>query len=323
MKRLTGTLVGVIWLGLAGATPGAFAHGGDPTLIHACKSNLFGTLRIVAPNTNCTRFETAIDWSITGPAGPTGATGPTGPQGPAGPAFPIACPPDSVLTGTTCIDIYEASVWQTTDANVIKKIKDGTVTLSDLNAAGATQRGVSSDDYGASCPDTGKGCLNVYAVSIPGVTPSRFITWFQAAAAARNSGKRLPTNAEWQVAALGTPDTVLPGPGPADCNTFGLGGPDLTGARANCVSDVGASDMVGNIAEWVAEWSPFSGVSGWSALFSDDGLNTGYATTDGSRGGVRGGAFDEGANGRDAGPFSGGFDNLSIGSQYVGFRAAR
>src|SRR5262249_14521760 len=39
-----------------------------------------------------------------------------------------------------------------------------------------------------------------------GVTPSRFLNWFQATAAARNAGKRLPTNAEWQAAPLGTPD---------------------------------------------------------------------------------------------------------------------
>jgi hypothetical protein len=45
--------------------------------------------------------------------------------------------------------------------------------------------------------------VNIYAVSIPGVTPSRFITWFQAAAAARNAGKRLPSNAEWQATGAG------------------------------------------------------------------------------------------------------------------------
>jgi collagen triple helix repeat protein len=146
---------------------------------------------------------------VAGPQGPAGAAGPQGPAGaagPAGPAFPSTCPQDSVLTGTTCIDKYEASVWETTNAALIASIRNGTVTSADLTAAGAVQRGVASDDYGLGCPDTGNGCLDFYAVSIPGVTPSAFLSWFQAAAAARNARKRLPSNAEWQAAALGTPD---------------------------------------------------------------------------------------------------------------------
>src|SRR5712691_13076497 len=83
--------------------------------------------------------------------------------------------------------------------------------------AGAIQHGATGDDYGSGCPPTGNGCVNFYAVSIPGVTPSGFITWFEAAAAARNSGKRLPTNAEWQAAALGTPDPGTDN-GTTDCN---------------------------------------------------------------------------------------------------------
>ena len=76
----------------------------------------------------------------------------------------------------------------------IKKIQTGKVTEAQLLAGGAIQRGVSSDDY--PCNDNGNDCTNIYAVSIPGVTPSAFITWFQAQAAAANSGKRLLTNAE-------------------------------------------------------------------------------------------------------------------------------
>jgi hypothetical protein len=57
---------------------------------------------------------------------------------------------------------YEASVWEATDAAVIAKIKAGTVTLAELQA-GAVQRGVNSDDYGQGCPDTGNGCVNLYA----------------------------------------------------------------------------------------------------------------------------------------------------------------
>ena len=159
-------------------------------------------------------------------------------------AGPTLCPPDSVQSGTVCMDKYEASVWDLTGVpggtkpKLVKAIQGGTVTLADLLAAGAVQRGLALGDLAAAgCPDTGNGCVNVYAVSIPGVTPATFITWFQAAAAARNSLKRLPTNQEWQVAALGTPDG-------APCN---LSGPTLavTGT-AGCVSDVGAFDMVGD-----------------------------------------------------------------------------
>src|SRR5947207_5932263 len=35
------------------------------------------------------------------------------------------------------------------------------------------------------CPVTANGCVDFYAVSIAGVTPSRFINWFQAVTAAR------------------------------------------------------------------------------------------------------------------------------------------
>ena len=35
------------------------------------------------------------------------------------------CPSDSVAVGPACLDKYEASVWETTNAGLIKKIKKG------------------------------------------------------------------------------------------------------------------------------------------------------------------------------------------------------
>lgn len=234
------------------------------------------------------------------------------------------CPPDSAPSGNICIDKYEVSVWETTNAKLIKKIKKGTMTLADLTA-GAVQHGVSSDDYGSGCLDTGNGCVDFYAVSIPGVTPSAFLTWFQAAATSRNAGKRLPTNGEWQAAALGTPDPGTDNDS-TDCNV-GSGTPNTTdpvptGSRSDCVSDVGAFDMVGNLVEWVADWVPRStGCGSWNA-FSDDDQCLAGAATDGPPGALlRGGFF---SNGSFAGVFylNGNQEPNSAGGT-IGFRAAR
>ncbi len=106
------------------------------------------------------------------------------------------------------------------------------------------------------------------------MTPASFNNWFQAAAAARNSGKRLPTNQEWQVAALGTPDTAGADNGTTTCNTDYLvfpAGATPTGSRSSCVSDVGTFDMVGNLWEWVAEWGDVAGnCTTWPASFGGD-----------------------------------------------------
>lgn len=243
-----------------------------------------------------------------------------------GRAVPVTaahCPPDAVDSGGICVDKFEASVWQTTDATLIDLIKAGMVTLDDLAAGGATQLGLVDGDLAAAgCPNTGNGCTDVFAVSIQGVMPARFINWFQAVAAARNSGKRLLTNYEWQAAALGTPD---PGgtPGAADCNTSSAG-PDLTGARVNCVSDVGAFDIVGNLWERVAEWVPQSSAACIPPLFpetNDENCWVGASTSDGPGTLLRGGGF---FNGPFAGVFAvNGFRGPSFKTSDLGFRAAR
>jgi hypothetical protein len=186
-----------------------------------------------------------------------------------------------VKVGPVCIDRYEVSVWS--------------------SPTGGTQYGTSSDNY--PCHDNGQNCTNIYARSVAGVTPSRFITYFQAQQALANSGKRLPTNAEWQAAAAGTPDSTA-------CNVD-HGAVENTGANAGCVSDYGANDMVGNVGEWVADWDEqafITGCANWPAGFGSDqsciGRGSDVASSRLPGGLARGGAFTSQQGGTNAGPFT-------------------
>ena len=237
------------------------------------------------------------------------------------------CPPDSVSSGAGCMDRFEESAWRvpnasTGNADLVAKIRQGTATEADLVVAGATQLGKVGDDY-APCEDDGSRCANdVFAVSLVAVSPAAFATWFQAGEACANSGKRLPTNAEWQLAASGTPD---PGPddGVSDCNTASASLPQ-TGQRDGCVSSRGAFDMVGDVAEWVADWVPRpTSCVGWASFSDDDMCLSGADTTQPTPAAlVRGGAFAS-IGGPSAGPLAVHPFAPTRSASFIGFRCAR
>lgn len=214
------------------------------------------------------------------------------------------CLPDSVEVGSWCVDRYEASTWQTAKKRLTAHIKSGTIRSERQLLRNATRRGDGVDDYDeADCPDTGNGCTKVYAVSIPHVNPSNFLTWMQALATCRNSGKQLIPNAIWQAAAMGTPAPGDAGDGVSTCNT-NTTGVVPTGSTGDCVSDTGVFDMVGNVNEWVADWAPVTDGC-VTPLFGSGDFNCYAASGRASVGGpgplARGGAF----NNRDtAGVFS-------------------
>jgi len=210
------------------------------------------------------------------------------------------CPVDAVVSGTVCMDAYEASVWRVPNATTINrglvtKIQQGKATAALLAAAGATQLGTAGDDY-APCADNGQNCADdIYAVSLPGVVPSAHLTWFQAQAACENARKRLPTNAEWQAAVAGTPNP-WPDNGTTDCNTGSVFKAVATGSRTNCKSARGAFDMVGNRDEWVADWVPRStSCGGWAPSVDQTGdmqCLAGAATSGEPGALLRGGGFN-------------------------------
>lgn len=235
------------------------------------------------------------------------------------------CAPDAVAAGTVCVDRYEASVWRvpqptTTNAPLVRRIQLGIATLLDLESGGATRLGVEGDDY-APCANDGQSCAgDIYAVSLPSEIPSAHITWFQAQEACANSGKRLPTSAEWQVGANGTPD-----PGPDDRATDCNSATNLvssTGSRGACISARGAFDMAGNLEEWVADWAPLSTVcTGWGGVSDDRMCLAGASTAAGGPGALtRGGSFVDGTG---AGPLAVvGGRRPAITFGFIGFRCA-
>ena len=209
------------------------------------------------------------------------------------------CPPDMVAVGPTCVDKYEASVWRLPAGNnrLANKVKKGMVTLGDLQTGGAEQVSTSGSPdqpcdrpYPATFPPSGEWSEPLYAISVAGVLPTGCTSWFQAEQACRISGKRLPTNQEWQAAASGTPKPMnLPDNPLPECNVD-RGRADTTGLSTACVSRWGAADMIGNVAEWVAQWVP-SGTAcpGWGSFASDLMCMAGASETDGPGALVRGG----------------------------------
>jgi formylglycine-generating enzyme required for sulfatase activity len=208
-----------------------------------------------------------------------------------------------------------------------------------------TQYGSASDNY--PCTDNGNDCSAsaanpIYARSVVGVLPSAYATWFQALQACANSGKRLLTNAEWQMAAAGTTDPGSNNDPNAGCNTNFLSTANTgssSGAGANaCASNWDAYDMIGNLNEWVADWMHGSSGAVWNPSTGNAGASYGGGLGDAMVGTnpadlqgtgssnfpgaiYRGGAF---AGGVSAGVFSV-VTNVapSYSGNNIGFRCAR
>ena len=169
-----------------------------------------------------------------------------------------SCPDDMVnivtMDSSYCIDIYESSAG---DDCPYTNPNNQDETRQNLNIKDCTP------------------------LSVEGAIPWRNISQNQAALACVKAGKRLPTNDEWYLATMGTPDKLNNWLA-SDCNlsqNWKESSPGKTGTAENCVSAYGVYDMVGNVWEWMSDtvnYGVYDGIklpdTGYISSVNDKGL---------------------------------------------------
>jgi formylglycine-generating enzyme required for sulfatase activity len=111
-----------------------------------------------------------------------------------------------------------------------------------------------------------QGCTYTPLVAGQELYPVTCVSWQQASDfCAWDDGRRLPTEAEWERAARGSSSSSYPWGDTFDCTRAVLAGttqcsahagvsPKAGGSAPAGESPEGAFDLIGNAAEWVADW---------------------------------------------------------------------
>jgi formylglycine-generating enzyme required for sulfatase activity len=127
--------------------------------------------------------------------------------------------------------------------NAVPVKVDGQVLCVDIYEASPSEECPHKELHNIIESEKNTNTQNCFAISTKDSIPWNYISLPQAQRMCAAAGKRLPKNAEWYHVALGT--------NPDQC-VIGTQGSEHTGIR-ECVSSIGAHDVVGNVWEWVDE----------------------------------------------------------------------
>lgn len=165
-----------------------------------------------------------------------------------------SCPSDELPQHDVSLSAYAIDIYEVTNAQYAACVAAGTCAAPDATASQARE------DY----------YLNAEFANFPMIN----VNWEEAQTFCRWAGKRLPTEAEWELAARGTtPKTYAWGDDAPECakaNTYHdasmstcVGDTVAVGSYPDGASEFGVMDMTGNVWEWVADSyiADFYGVS--------------------------------------------------------------
>jgi formylglycine-generating enzyme required for sulfatase activity len=222
-----------------------------PLALAACFPSVdYGDTHYQCPDQRCpSGFTCVADECVRGGPGPDAQPGPDAPPGEHDAGAPAA------LFSVPAGDFYRGCDITMDPTCPIDTLPAGQVTLS---AYQIDEHEVTRGAY-QDCVTAG-ACVAPAGFSPAGneALPVGGVSWDQAVAYCAWIGRRLPTEAEWERAARGVDGRTYPWGEPApDCAraTFaGCGDPVAVGSHAADQSPIGATELAGNVSEWIADW---------------------------------------------------------------------
>jgi len=246
-----------------------------------------------------------LPWDGPCPKGMKAVNGGSFEMGSNEPGFPLWKPAHQVTVDTYCLDVHEVTVAQYRACVERDQCKPADAEVSFPKDASS-----SDEDHARQLKAFSKFCN--WETAGRDNHPINCVDWYRAEAYCDHLGVRLPTEAEWELAARGTDGRKFPWGNDSGDHTYmnaagtewrswlsdnglpepnglmyeaddGFRGTSPVGRFPRAQTQAGQMDMVGNVWEWTADWY---------ALYKPDAQTNPKGPATGDRKAIRGGGFN-------------------------------